>query len=122
ADATPGYIIPAQFDDRVAPALAAAVATQAHLAGVPRPSPSPPPPPPPPPPLAPSAPPSATPSGLGGPPGTFLHTRGHTDRGQSHSPAAPVTLVRSSRLAPSVPLTPSSPVASIRLILSGVKV
>ena len=35
-DATPGYVIPAQFDDRVAPAVAAAVAAQAHADGVAR--------------------------------------------------------------------------------------
>jgi len=32
-DATPGYVIPAQFDPRVAPAVAAAVATQARAEG-----------------------------------------------------------------------------------------
>jgi malate dehydrogenase (oxaloacetate-decarboxylating) len=36
ADATPGYVIPSQFDDRVAPAVAAAVATQARADGVAR--------------------------------------------------------------------------------------
>ena len=34
ADAAPGYIIPSQFDDRVAPAVAAAVAAQARADGV----------------------------------------------------------------------------------------
>ena len=36
ADAAPGYIIPSQFDDRVAPAVAAAVAAQARAEGVAR--------------------------------------------------------------------------------------
>jgi malate dehydrogenase (oxaloacetate-decarboxylating) len=36
ADATPGYVIPSQFDDRVAPAVAAAVAAQARAEGVAR--------------------------------------------------------------------------------------
>ena len=36
ADATPGYVIPAQFDDRVAPAVAAAVARQARADGAAR--------------------------------------------------------------------------------------
>ena len=36
ADATPGYVIPAQFDERVAPAVAAAVAAQARPDGVSR--------------------------------------------------------------------------------------
>ena len=35
-DATPGYVIPAQFDPRVAPAVASAVAAQAHTDGVSR--------------------------------------------------------------------------------------
>jgi malate dehydrogenase (oxaloacetate-decarboxylating) len=35
-DAAPGYIIPGQFDERVAPAVAAAVATQARADGVAR--------------------------------------------------------------------------------------
>src|SRR6202034_4790262 len=35
-DATPDYIIPSQFDERVAPAVAAAVAAQARLDGVAR--------------------------------------------------------------------------------------
>jgi len=35
-DATPGYVIPAQFDPRVAPAVAAAVATQARAEGLAR--------------------------------------------------------------------------------------
>jgi malate dehydrogenase (oxaloacetate-decarboxylating) len=35
-DAAPGYVIPAQFDDRVAPAVAAAVAAQARIDGVAR--------------------------------------------------------------------------------------
>ena len=35
-DATPDYIIPSQFDERVAPAVAAAVATQARADGVAR--------------------------------------------------------------------------------------
>jgi malate dehydrogenase (oxaloacetate-decarboxylating) len=36
ADAAPGYVIPSQFDDRVAPAVAAAVAAQARAEGVAR--------------------------------------------------------------------------------------
>jgi malate dehydrogenase (oxaloacetate-decarboxylating) len=36
ADAAPNYIIPSQFDDRVAPAVAAAVAAQARAEGVAR--------------------------------------------------------------------------------------
>jgi malate dehydrogenase (oxaloacetate-decarboxylating) len=36
ADAAPGYVIPGQFDDRVAPAVAAAVAAQARAEGVAR--------------------------------------------------------------------------------------
>jgi malate dehydrogenase (oxaloacetate-decarboxylating) len=36
ADAAPGYVIPSQFDDRVAPAVAAAVAAQARTEGVAR--------------------------------------------------------------------------------------
>jgi malate dehydrogenase (oxaloacetate-decarboxylating) len=36
ADAAPGYVIPSQFDDRVAPAVAAAVAAQSRVEGVAR--------------------------------------------------------------------------------------
>jgi malate dehydrogenase (oxaloacetate-decarboxylating) len=36
ADAAPGYVIPSQFDDRVAPAVASAVAAQARAEGVAR--------------------------------------------------------------------------------------
>ena len=36
ADATPDYVIPSQFDERVAPAVAAAVAAQARADGVAR--------------------------------------------------------------------------------------
>ena len=36
ADAAPGYVIPSQFDDRVAPAVAAAVAAQSRADGVAR--------------------------------------------------------------------------------------
>ena len=35
-DATPDYVIPSQFDSRVAPAVAAAVAAQARVDGVAR--------------------------------------------------------------------------------------
>jgi malate dehydrogenase (oxaloacetate-decarboxylating) len=36
ADASPGYVVPSQFDERVAPAVAAAVSAQARAEGVAR--------------------------------------------------------------------------------------